>query len=157
MGLLAVLIFSGVLSAAGKNLTGKAAPEIHLKEILNARTKNTSMSDLKDRVIILEFWATWCPPCRSSIPHLNDIYRKYKGEGLVVIAVTAENESTIKSFMRDTRMSFPIGLDDNGKTNQAYGIRSIPTAYLIGKDGKVIWQGHTMSLKEEDIEAALSK
>jgi peroxiredoxin len=86
---------------------------------------------------------------------LKELYTKYSSKGLVIIAITAEDKDTVKKFISENRMRFPVALDNSGKTNAAYGIKSIPTAYLIGADGVVLWQGHTMQLQAQKVESAL--
>lgn len=140
--------------AKGTNFVGKKAPEISISGSFNAKQK-LSLANLKGKVVLVEFWATWCPPCRASISHLSDLYKKYTPKGLVIIAITAEDKNTVRDFVKDNKMRFPVAIDKDRQTNSAYGIRSIPTAYLVGADGKVIWQGHTMQLTESMIEDAL--
>jgi thiol-disulfide isomerase/thioredoxin len=140
--------------AKGSNFIGKVPPEINISSSFNNKT-TLSLTNLKGKVVLVEFWATWCPPCRQAISHLKDLRSKYASKGLVIIAITAEDKGVVKKFIKDNRMNFAVAIDDNGKTNSAYGIRSIPTAYLVGADGKVVWQGHTMSLTAGTIEKAL--
>jgi peroxiredoxin len=140
--------------AVGKNFIGKKPPEIDISYSFNSR-QSLSLADLKGKVVLVEFWATWCPPCRQAIAHLKELYTKYSSKGLVIIAITAEDKDTVKKFISENRMRFPVALDNSGKTNAAYGIKSIPTAYLIGADGVVLWQGHTMQLQAQKVESAL--
>jgi thiol-disulfide isomerase/thioredoxin len=123
----------------------------------------------KDKAYIVEFWATWCGPCRTSIPHLNEIYQKFKDKGLVVIGqnVWENDEAQVKPFVEKMgdKMTYRVALDD--KTGQekgamaetwmeAAGQRGIPAAFLVGKDGKIAWIGHPMSLQESVIEGVLA-
>ena len=126
---------------------GEAPPEIKIDEWLSAQP------DIKDKPVLLEFWATWCPPCRKSIPHLNEIYEKYKDKDIVIIGVSNEESGTVKEFQKSTPLKYPNGLSKD-LINQ-YGVQGIPHAFLIGKDGKLIWSGHPMGLKDADIDKAL--
>jgi thiol-disulfide isomerase/thioredoxin len=137
-----------------KGLAGKPAPEIALASSLNT-TGKPSLAGLKGKVVLLEFWATWCGPCRASIPHLQKLHDTYGKKGLVVLSVTSEDLETVKEFVADNKMTFPIGIDDSDRTMTIYAIRSIPAAFLIDTAGRIVWQGHTMELKEHQIEAAL--
>lgn len=105
--------------------------------------------------LIVEFWATWCPPCRKSIPHLNEVYKKYKDRGLEIIGVTDEDSSTVSSFVKDVPIDYPVAFDANGKFAKPFGIRGIPHAMILDKTGKVVWEGHPMSLQDSQIEAVL--
>lgn len=141
----------------GKALVGRAAPEINVIEAINA-PRAYRLSELRGRVVLLEFWATWCPPCRTSIPHLEALQQRYAGQGLVILAVTDESAATARKFVEGPfkgKMTFPVMIDRRGQTNRTYGIRSIPTAYLIDTSGKVVWQGHTMQLQEAQVTEAL--
>jgi len=98
-------------------------------------------------IYVVEFWATWCPPCRTSIPHLTELQKKYKDKGVVVIGVSDEEASVIKPFvdkMGDS-MNYVVAADDGGKTGQAYmqafGITSIPHAFIVDKAGAIVWEG----------------
>lgn len=105
--------------------------------------------------MIVEFWATWCPPCRDSIPHLNEIYAKYKGQGLQIVGITDEDRAKIKKFEKEVPIEYAVGLDANGKYAKPFGIQGIPHAVLVDKTGKIVWEGHPMSLKESQIEELL--
>lgn len=105
--------------------------------------------------LLLEFWATWCPPCRKSIPHLNELYAKYKDRGLVAIGVTDEDRPVVESFLQKMPMNYAVAIDAEGKLAAGFGISAIPHALLVDKTGKIVWEGHPMSLKEKDIEALL--
>ena len=137
-----------------KGLSRKAAPEIALASTLNSAAKLT-LADLRGKVVLLEFWATWCPPCRASIPHLQKLHDAYAKRGLVILSVTNEDAETVKKFVAEHKMTFPVGTDLDDKTVTTYGVQSIPTAFLIDTAGKIIWQGHTMALEASQVEAAL--
>jgi thiol-disulfide isomerase/thioredoxin len=132
----------------------RPAPEISLAESLNSPA-NLTLAGSRGKVVLLEFWATWCPPCRASIPHLQKLHDAYGPRGLRIISVSAEEADTVRRFVTENRMTFPIGIDDANKTMTAYGIESIPAAVLIDPSGAILWRGHTMELKEEQIESAL--
>jgi peroxiredoxin len=111
--------------------------------------------DIKGKPMLLEFWATWCPPCRKSIPHLNEIYAKFKDRGLAVVGVTDESEMVIRKFEKEVPMDYPVATDTGGRLGEKLGVSSIPTAFLVDKDGKITWQGHPMNLPEAEIEKIL--
>ncbi|MCK5305628.1 MAG: TlpA family protein disulfide reductase [Candidatus Omnitrophica bacterium] len=154
--LILMLVPAKAAWGAGKKLVGKKAPEISISKIFNAKQKH-SLKSLRGQVVLLEFWATWCPPCIKAMPHLEKLHNKYKNKGLVIISISAEKESAIKKFVKSKKLTFPVAIDSGRKTNSSYGIKSIPTAYLIDAAGKVIWQGHTMNLKNETIKKALKE
>jgi cytochrome c biogenesis protein CcmG/thiol:disulfide interchange protein DsbE len=142
------------------SLKGKAAPEIALP---TADGKSVKLSDQKGKVVLIDFWATWCGPCVKSLPHINHIAENaaYKEKGLQVWAVNVrEKAEQVKAFLAQRKMSLTAPLDAEGKTGTAYLVEGIPTTVLIGKDGKVlnVWVGvEEGTAKEQDaaIEAAL--
>jgi thiol-disulfide isomerase/thioredoxin len=121
-----------------------------------------------DKAYLVEFWATWCGPCRVSIPHLNEIHKKYRDKGLVVIGQDClENkEAEVVQFVKKmgNEMSYRVALDSfieskKGRMAESWmdaaGQRGIPSAFLVDKTGRVAWIGHPMSLKEYVIERVL--
>ncbi|OGG46513.1 MAG: hypothetical protein A3F84_19715 [Candidatus Handelsmanbacteria bacterium RIFCSPLOWO2_12_FULL_64_10] len=148
------LLSSSVWGGEKEVVEKKVAPEITLASSLNSPAK-LSLAGARGKVVLLEFWATWCPPCRASIPHLQKLHDTYGKRGLLIISVTNEDEKTVQAFVKAHRMTFPVGIDDGDKTMTTYGIESIPTAFLIDRTGKVVWEGHTMALTEKEVEKAL--
>ena len=111
--------------------------------------------EMEGKPLLLEFWATWCPPCRTSIPHLNEIHAKFKDRGLQVVGVTDEPNAVIKKFQKDVPMDYAVATDTGGRLNEKMGVSSIPTAFLISKSGEVVWEGHPNRLTDGDIEKIL--
>lgn len=123
----------------------------------------------KDKAYIVEFWATWCGPCRVSIPHLNEIYEKYKEKGLVVIGqdVWERDESLVEPFVKKVgdKMTYRVAMDDKSASEkgamaetwmEAAGRNGIPSAFLVAKGGQIAWIGHPMQLKDTMIEEVLA-
>jgi thiol-disulfide isomerase/thioredoxin len=97
------------------------------------------LSDFKGKVVFLNFWATWCGPCRVEMPSMETLYNKYKDQGLEVLAVNIqEQQSDVAAFMKNNKLSFPAALDRSGDVSKRYGVQAIPTTYIIGRDGKII-------------------
>lgn len=105
--------------------------------------------------LIVEFWATWCPPCRASIPHLNEIYKKYQSKGLEIIGVTKEDRPTVSKFLKDVPIDYHVAFDNGGKFSKPFGIKGIPHAMILDKEGKVVWEGHPMNLPESQLDTVL--
>lgn len=112
---------------------------------------------------IIEFWATWCGPCRQSIPHLSNLYEKYKSRGLKVVGVSDESADLVRPYMNEMgdKMSYTVAIDPEAKTTRryfnAYGISGIPTAFLVDTRGNVVWYGHPMDRMMEQMILALAK
>ena len=107
-------------------------------------------------VMIIEFWATWCAPCRVTIPHLTELQQRYASQGLVVVGITNEDPDNklekVKAFVaqQGDKMGYTVGFDAKGKTYKAYmgaaNQEGIPTAFLVDRTGRIAWIGHPMSL-----------
>ena len=98
-----------------------------------------SLGDLKGKVVFLNFWATWCGPCRTEMPSMEALYNRYKERGLEILAVNCrEEQGQVLAFMKDNGFSFPAPLDIDGRVSTAYGIQAIPTSFLIDREGKII-------------------
>jgi thiol-disulfide isomerase/thioredoxin len=112
--------------------------------------------ELTGKPLLVEFWATWCPPCRKSIPHLNEIYAKYKAQGLQVIGITDENQAIVEKFQKQIPMNYDVAINTPQSVYQQFGIQAIPTAFLVDKSGKIVWTGHPMELSETEIQSVLN-
>lgn len=126
--------------------------EVSAQKWLNA--ENFTLAANKDKVVVLEFWATWCPPCRASIPHLREMSEKYKDKGVVFVSLTNETEiDKLEKFCVANNMNWVIGLGSN--TINSYGVTGIPHAFIIA-DNEVKWHGHPMDSMDKKIESILA-
>ncbi len=116
-------------------LTGQPAPNFTLK---TADGKEVSLKDFKGKVVLINFWATWCPPCREELPLFEKIYEKYKDKGFVILAINTDPEN-LKDFMKDfgVKLTFPILIGDD-KILDLYPVRGLPTSFLIDREGKIV-------------------
>src|SRR5688572_10401532 len=118
-------------------LEGKAAPAIVLKTLDG---KDAKLADQKGKVVVLDFWATWCGPCRVSLPHLQSLANDttLAEKGLVVWAVNVgETKDKIEPFMKENKYSFTVPMDSNSAVMKRYNVTGIPTTVVIGRDGEV--------------------
>jgi thiol-disulfide isomerase/thioredoxin len=105
-------------------------------EDLNGKTHN--LSDYFDKVVFLNFWATWCGPCRFEMPSMERLHKELKKEGLEILAVDLqESNEQVQSFVDELDLTFTILMDRTGRVGAQYGARSIPTTYLIDREGKI--------------------
>jgi len=93
----------------------------------------------KGKVVFLNFWATWCPPCREEMPGMEQLYQRYKSRGFTILAVSVdgEGEKVVKPFLREYRLTFPVVYDTRMKVADLYQVRALPSTYLIGRDGQI--------------------
>lgn len=126
----------GQMSMANQLAQNSTAPDFTLKDI-NGRP--VSLSQFRGKAVILDFWATWCPPCRQEIPNLVDYYNKNKDKVAIIgIAVDDDGVKVVKPFVKEFKMTYPVVIAD-AKVQQAYGgIQGIPTKFFISKEGKIV-------------------
>src|SRR5215212_10048616 len=114
---------------------GFLAPDFELKTLTGETTK---LSDLRGQAVLVNLWATWCPPCRAEMKSIERMYNEYRQQGLIVLAVnmTYQDEpSAVAPFAKDQGLTFPILLDETGEMANAYQLRSLPSSYFIRRDG----------------------
>jgi cytochrome c biogenesis protein CcmG, thiol:disulfide interchange protein DsbE len=133
-----------------KDLRGEKAPELVVQETLTGK-----MPDTRGKVVLVDFWATWCPPCRKGIPELNELQKKFKDD-LVVIGISDEPASKVRDFMKKTPMEYTVAIDQGKTMSTQVGVQGIPQVLIISTDGVVRWQGFPSS-EEETLTAGVVK
>jgi thiol-disulfide isomerase/thioredoxin len=114
------------------------------------------------KIFVVEFWATWCGPCRASIPHLTELQKKFKDKDVVFIGVSDEDVPTVKKFVEKMgdKMDYTVAVDTDRKTSKgymtAYGQGGIPTAFIVDKEGRMVWFGHPMGDLEKSLEQVVA-
>ena len=136
--LLVCTAFSGILlpgcSSEGPEI-GKTAPDFTLKGLDG---QEVSLSDFRGKPVLLNFWATWCGPCRLEMPFLQEIYEKWNGKGLVLLAVNLqEDQGTVEDFIDGAGYTFPVLLAPGNQVPLSYNIRGIPATFFIDADGVI--------------------
>jgi peroxiredoxin len=128
------------------------APDFKLS---NLEGEDLSLADLEGNMVLLNFWASWCGPCNIEKPSMEKLYQTLKDEGLIIVGVNLrEDTSTAENFVEKHDISFPILLYKTGEVSGKYGVRSIPTSYIIGRDGNAI--GGVLGAREWDKEEMVS-
>lgn len=108
--------------------------------LMNMQGESVSLSQYRGKVVILNFWATWCPPCREEMPSMERLYQKYQEQGLVMLAVNVEEngKKAVSQFLQKTPYSFPILLDSEGVVQNGYGVFRFPESFIIDRNGVVV-------------------
>ena len=164
----AVLVAIGTRGAIGGSdgteaLIGKQAPDFSLKTVDD---REVMLSALRGRVVVVDFWATWCPPCRESLPHIQKLSedKALAGRGLKVLAINdREGKGNIEPFLKENNYTFTVPMDTEGNTKEAYLAQGIPITVVVGRDGtvKAVVEGYAgdESAKQVDeaVESALKE
>jgi thiol-disulfide isomerase/thioredoxin len=137
-----------------KEIGTKPAPALAARQWLNA-PGGLDLDKLRGKVVLLDFWGTWCGPCVAKLPRTEELHQKYKDRGLVVIGVHSENGGEkVADFLKEKEYTFPVAID-TGDTAARYAIEAWPTYFLIDKAGKVAWGFEHNPPKEDRIEELL--
>ncbi len=127
------------------NMQGQDAPRFYVEEWVSEPL------DVENKTRVIEFWATWCPPCRKSIPHLNKL-QKHFGDKVLFVGISDETTDKVASFQKRIPMEYGVAIDASKKMKTEISCRAIPLALVISKDNKVRWQGNPSQLTESIIE-----
>ena len=133
-----------------KEIQEQPAPKLEVTNWMNGQAM--TVQSLKGKVVLLDFWGTWCPPCIAQIPHINELSEKYRDRGLVVIGVChSDGAETMGDVVKEKGMKYPAAADVDLKTNEAYRVADWPQFYLIDREGKL----RICSVAEDKIEEAI--
>ena len=144
---------------AGNHASAHTAPPFKLP----ALTGTVSLDSLRGHVVYLDFWASWCGPCRASFPWMTGLDKKYRAKGLRIVAVNLDKDrAAADSFLADYAAPFTIAFDPKGSTAEAYDVSAMPSSFVIGKDGTLLlrhagFDPHRTGKVELQIEEALAK
>jgi len=155
VGIITLALLAGCTNK-GKEGATAAAPDFTLQDISG---KKVRLADLKGKVVMLEFWATWCPPCRAEIPAVERLHREYGDKGLTVLAITLDEGGwdEVKAFIAESKISYTV-LKGTEDVSAEYKIRLIPATFLIDKEGNIRKQymgGGSNEALEQEIKALL--
>ena len=111
--------------------------------------KSWNLRDLRGKVVLVNFWATWCPPCRKEMPDLEMLYNKFKDQGFVVLAISDEESAKVAPFISERKISYPVLLDPGRKVNDAFIVDGIPKSFVYNREGKMVAQSIDMRTQKQ--------
>jgi thiol-disulfide isomerase/thioredoxin len=154
-------IYRGRRGTAGARQTaalGQAAPQFALNDLAGQKV---DLAGLRGKVVLLDFWATWCAPCREEIPHFVEMQEKYRGQGLEIVGVSVDDSAEpVRKFYQEYKMNYPVVMGDEKVAGAYGGVLGLPIAFLIDREGKIVKKhiGQTdASLFEREVEELLGK
>jgi peroxiredoxin len=106
--------------------------------------KNWRLRDLQGKVVLVNFWATWCPPCRKEMPDLQALYDKYKDQGFIVLSISDEESAKVAAFIAEKKINYPVLLDPGRKINDLFEVEGIPKSFVYDREGKMVAQSIDM-------------
>jgi peroxiredoxin len=114
--------------------------------------KPWTLKDLKGKVVMLNFWATWCPPCRKEMPDLENLYRQFEPQGLVILGISDDEPEKVREFVQKQGTTYPVLLDAGSKVNELLHIQGIPKTFVYDREGKIVAQSIDMRTKSQFLE-----
>jgi peroxiredoxin len=114
--------------------------------------KTWTLQDLHGQVVLVNFWATWCPPCRKEMPDLQSLYQEFKDRGLVILAISDEDPGKVKPFIAANKFSYPILLDSGRKVNDLFQVEGIPKSFLYDRTGHLTAEAMDMRTRRQFLE-----
>jgi len=111
-----------------------------------------TLTSLRGSVVLVNFWATWCPPCRKEIPDLDALYQRFKHEGLVILAISDEEAGKVQPFVAERKLSYPVLLDAGGNVNKLFRVEGIPKSFVYDREGKLVAQSIDMRTRKQFLE-----
>jgi peroxiredoxin len=107
------------------------------------------LRDLKGKVVLVNFWATWCPPCRKEMPDLQALYDRYKDQGFVVVSISDEEAAKVQPFIAEQKITYPVLLDPGRKINDLFQVEGIPKSFVYNREGKLVAQSIDMRTRNQ--------
>jgi len=137
------------VTTAPAGITGTAAPDFTLKSNTG---ENLKLSEFRGEVVLINFWASWCGPCRQEMPVLDELHRQYKALGFTVLGVNVEEDSSAaRKLLEEVQISFPVLFDNNSVVSKQYDVIAMPSTVLVDRNGNMrfIHKGYKPGLEDQ--------
>ena len=144
--LLSLLLLLAVVSCGRPK-----APDLELMAYPGGAGKK--LADFRGKAVLIDMWATWCGPCRETMPHIQELYRRYHEKGLEVAAITTDDDNAVRLFLASNPFTYPIYTDPEATANKAFGVTGIPESIVLDRNGGIVWRGHPAY--EDQLERAI--
>jgi peroxiredoxin len=141
--------FTAAVSKIKEDNTRRQQADFTLRDLSG---KRWTLKEMKGSVVLLNFWATWCPPCRKEMPDLDALYRQFKDQGLVILAISDEDAGKVRPFIDQEKINYPILLDPGGAVGKRFEIAGIPKTFVYDRDGKIVAQSIDMRTRRQFLE-----
>lgn len=130
-----LLVGTPPAGAAGRAQPGRPAPEVRLP----GRQGTVALDSLRGRVVLVDFWASWCGPCRASFPWMRTLHERYAGKGLSIVAINLDKDrQDADAFLEKYAAPFTVAFDPAGRSAEAFGVSAMPTSFLLDRSGVVV-------------------
>jgi cytochrome c biogenesis protein CcmG/thiol:disulfide interchange protein DsbE len=137
LALVALLVVALLTRYTGRPQLGDPAPEFALTLLDGSEM---SLSDLRGQVVVLNFWASWCFPCRREAPALQQVWESYRNQGVAFLGLSYQDvQSASQAFIEEFGITYPNGMDVRGRISRSYGITGVPETFVIDRDGNLVW------------------
>ncbi len=120
--------------------------------LTDLRGKTWTLRDLRGKVVLVNFWSTWCPPCRKEMPDLETLYRRFGPQGLVILGISDEEAAKVKPFIEQQKVTYPVLLDPGRRVNELFQIEGIPKTFIYDREGKIVAQSIDMRTQKQFLE-----
>ena len=141
--------FRAAMARLEANDSKREHPSFTLRDLSG---KTWTFSELQGKVVLVNFWATWCPPCRKEMPDLETLYERFSSKGLVVLGISDEEAAKVEPFIRERKVSFPVLLDPGRKANEMFVVEGIPKSFIYDREGKLVAQSIDMRTQKQFLE-----
>jgi peroxiredoxin len=141
--------FAAALSKMDADDARRQDADFALKDL---EGKTWSRKALAGKVVLVNFWATWCPPCNKEIPDLETLYERFQGQGFVILAISDESASAVKPFIAKRNVTYPVLLDSERKANELFQVEGIPKSFVYDRGGKLVAQSIDMRTQKQFLE-----